>query len=32
MKKRISVPLKWVARNKLKVMKNGAKACLDPIG
>jgi len=31
MKKRISVPLKWVVRNKLKVMKSGDKACLDPI-
>lgn len=31
MKKRISVPLKWVARNKLKVIKSGSKACLDSI-
>lgn len=31
MKKRISVPLKWVVRNKLKVMKRGQDACLDPI-
>ena len=33
MKKRISIPLKWVVRNKLKVMKNkGQNVCLDPIG
>jgi len=32
MKKRIMVPLKWVIKNKLKVLKNGAKnVCLDPI-
>jgi hypothetical protein len=31
MKKRITVPLKWVARNKLKVMKSGQDACLDKI-
>ncbi len=31
MKKRITVPLKWVAKNKLKVMKDGDRACLDPI-
>lgn len=33
MKKKISAPLKWVAINKLKVMKNkGRNVCLDPIG
>ncbi|WP_267313663.1 radical SAM protein [Desulfosediminicola flagellatus] len=33
MKKRIFVPLKWVAINKLKVMKNkDENVCLDPIG
>lgn len=33
MKKRISVPLKWVVKNKLKVIMNNGKAvCLDPIG
>ncbi|MBM9514814.1 radical SAM protein [Desulfogranum marinum] len=33
MKKRIFVPLKWVAMNKLKVMKNkDQNICLDPIG
>ncbi|MDH5523361.1 MAG: radical SAM protein [Desulfobulbaceae bacterium] len=33
MKKRISVPLKWVAFNKLKVAKNkGKDICLTPIG
>lgn len=33
MKKRISIPLKWVVCNKLKVMKNkGQNVCLDPIG
>jgi len=31
MKKRVSVPLKWVAKNKLKVMKNGQDTCLDPV-
>lgn len=31
MKKRIGVPLKWVVKNKLKVMKDGNRACLDPI-
>ncbi len=31
MKKRISVPLKWVAINKFKVMKSGRDTCLDPI-
>lgn len=31
MKKKISVPLKWVLRNKLKVWKNPAGACLDPV-
>ncbi len=32
MKKRISVPAKWVLKNKLKVMKSGGKdVCLDPI-
>ena len=33
MKKRISVPLKWVVKNKLKVWKKGGKdICLSPIG
>lgn len=33
MKKRISVPLKWVVKNKLKVlMKKGRKVILDPVG
>lgn len=32
MKKRISVPLKWVLKNKLKVLKNTTgKICLDPL-
>lgn len=32
MKKRISVPLKWVVRNKIKVLKNQGKICyLGPI-
>jgi len=31
MKKRISVPLKWVAKNKLKVMVKGQDTCLDPM-
>ena len=32
MKKRIMVPLKWVVKNKLKILKNGARnVCLDPI-
>jgi hypothetical protein len=33
MKKRISVPLKWVAVNKLKVLTNKREdVCLSPIG
>ncbi|MBA3005882.1 MAG: radical SAM protein [Proteobacteria bacterium] len=33
MKKRLSVPLKWVAKNKLKVLVNkGKETCLSPIG
>ena len=33
MKKRLSVPLKWVAKNKLKVLVNkGKEICLSPIG
>jgi MoaA/NifB/PqqE/SkfB family radical SAM enzyme len=33
MKKRLSVPLKWVAKNKLKVLFNkGEETCLSPIG
>jgi sulfatase maturation enzyme AslB (radical SAM superfamily) len=31
MKKRIAIPLKWVVRNKLKVLTKGNDACLDPI-
>ena len=31
MKKKISIPLKWVVRNKLKVLARGNDACLDPI-
>jgi len=31
MKKRISVPLKWVIHNKLKVIKNRQNVCIDPI-
>lgn len=31
MKKRISIPLKWVIRNKLKVLAKGNEAHLDPI-
>ena len=32
MKKRISVPAKWVMKNKLRLMKNkGKDICLDPI-
>jgi MoaA/NifB/PqqE/SkfB family radical SAM enzyme len=32
MKKRLSVPIKWVFKNKLKVMKNkGNNVCLDPV-
>lgn len=30
-KKRISIPLKWVIRNKLKVIARGKDACLDKI-
>lgn len=33
MKKKITVPAKWVLKNKLKVLKNkNGKICLDPIG
>jgi len=33
MKKKIAVPLKWVARNKLRLMKrNGKDVCIEPIG
>jgi MoaA/NifB/PqqE/SkfB family radical SAM enzyme len=31
MKKKISTPLKWVVRNKLKVLARGNDACLDKI-
>jgi MoaA/NifB/PqqE/SkfB family radical SAM enzyme len=32
MKKRISVPLKWIVKNKLRMMKNrGKNICIDPI-
>ena len=31
MKRHIAVPLKWVVKNKLKVMKDGNRACLDPV-
>ncbi len=32
MKKRLQAPAKWVMTNKLKLMINGNKACLDPVG
>jgi len=33
MKERLSVPLKWVVKNKLRMIKNRRQSvCLDPIG